>query len=288
MLFSIQHTIRFFYTATVFVEPLIIRLCPRSDPGQRLLQFQLILNPEPAGTSDCLELDGNCATHAWFDGLHDSVTITALSEVETLRNNPFDLIFYPPDCAKLPITYSEPIQSLLKPYSIRQAAASDVDCFADEILRQTESRTIPFLEVLCQTISRDFKKIERRSGEPLHPAQTLAYKEGACRDLAVLFMDACKALGLATRFVSGYSGSTNQNVNRELHAWEGVYLPGGGWRGYDPSLGVAVADNHVALAASPIAQGAAPVQGRFRGTGVDSALEHEVNIRTSSEGSQCH
>lgn len=30
-----------------------------------------------------------------------------------------------------------------------------------------------------------------------------------------------------------------------------VYLPGGGWRGYEPTHDLAVADHHVALVAAP-------------------------------------
>ena len=36
------------------------------------------------------------------------------------------------------------------------------------------------------------------------PALTLAYGSGSCRDFAALFMEGCRQLGLACRFVSGY------------------------------------------------------------------------------------
>ena len=38
-----------------------------------------------------------------------------------------------------------------------------------------------------------------------HPAETtLRDQEGSCRDLSVLFCAACRAVGIAARFVSGY------------------------------------------------------------------------------------
>jgi hypothetical protein len=61
----------------------------------------------------------------------------------------------------------------------------------------------------------------------------------------MLYVEACRSQGLAARFVSGYSMHHPPEVSEhELHAWAEVYLSGGGWRGYDPSLGLAVADGH--------------------------------------------
>ena len=67
----------------------------------------------------------------------------------------------------------------------------------------------------------------------------------------------------------------------ELHAWAEVYLPGAGWRGYDPSLGLAVADGHVALAATPDHRLAAPVTGSYRGTGASSEMRYELTVRAA-------
>ena len=56
-------------------------------------------------------------------------------------------------------------------------------------------------------------------------------------------------MGLAARFASGYAYSEKPDAT-DLHAWGEVFLPGGGWRGYDPSQGLAVADRHVTVAAA--------------------------------------
>jgi transglutaminase-like putative cysteine protease len=67
----------------------------------------------------------------------------------------------------------------------------------------------------------------------------------------------------------------------ELHAWAEVFLPGAGWRGYDPSLGLAVADGHVALTAAPDHHLAAAVSGSYRGTGIGSLMRYAVEVRTA-------
>jgi transglutaminase-like putative cysteine protease len=135
---------------------------------------------------------------------------------------------------------------------------------------------------LADTIHHDFHHIGRPDGEPMGAAETLRSRSGACRDTAMLYVQACRSLGLAARFVSGYSMHHPEEVSEhELHAWAEVYLPGGGWRAYDPSLGLAVADGHVALAAAPDHHLAAPVSGRYRGTGVGSSMRYAVEVRTA-------
>ena len=51
-----------------------------------------------------------------------------------------------------------------------------------------------------------------------------------------------------------------------MHAWAEVYVPAAGWRGYDPSRGLAVAATHVAVAAAFEPELAAPMSGLFSGS----------------------
>ena len=127
---------------------------------------------------------------------------------------------------------------------------------------EVEGSTTGFLMQLADRIHRDFHHSGRLDGAPMGAAETLATHRGAGRDTAMLDGAACRSQGLAARFVSGYSMHHPEEVTEhELHAWAEVYLPGGGWRPYDPSLGLAVADGHVTLAAAPDHELAAPVSG---------------------------
>jgi transglutaminase-like putative cysteine protease len=74
------------------------------------------------------------------------------------------------------------------------------------------------------------------------PAETLRLKSGTCRDYAWLMVEALRRLGLACRFVSGYlydsaldGGAVGMTGSGATHAWVQVYLPGAGWRAYDPT-----------------------------------------------------
>jgi hypothetical protein len=59
-----------------------------------------------------------------------------------------------------------------------------------------------------------------------------------------------------------------------------VFIPGGGWRGWDPVEGLAVADTHVALAAAATQTDTMPVEGTFYGTGAASKLFYRLQIQT--------
>jgi transglutaminase-like putative cysteine protease len=99
--------------------------------------------------------------------------------------------------------------------------------------------------------------------------------------LTVLFSEVCRAVGLASRFVSGYYALPDDDGQRHLHAWSEVYVPGAGWRGFDPGLGLAVSDHHVAVAAGSLPWAAAPIVGSFRGNDAISSLDTELEIELS-------
>ena len=97
----------------------------------------------------------------------------------------------------------------------------------------------------------------------------------------MLFAAACRLQGLRVRFVSGYQARSERGGGkRYMHAWPEVYLPGLGWRGFDPAHGTDVGDAHVAVEAAADPEGAAPVSGSFFGS-AGSTLTAEVRITAS-------
>lgn len=280
MIFKISHITRYKYNKQVFLEPHTLRLRPRNDCSQKLHKFAIKVEPPQVGKSDCVDLEGNDTVSLWFEGLHSELTISTASVVETLRKNPFDFIVQNEEALNLPISYPDCYRSYLIPYQRREDINAEVDKFAYNISREANNQTLAFLRTLSLYISNNFEHIYRESGSPYPPEVTLAKKKGACRDLVVLFIDACRALGIAARFVSGYRDGESTDTERHLHAWAEVYIPGGGWRGFDPSFGLAVSNTHVALASGITPESAAPISGTYRGSQASSRLDFEINIQT--------
>lgn len=281
MWFEIDHLIRYRYSRPVFLEPFAVRLRPKSDVNQRLIDHVLNISPEASGASEVNELDGNTTTLLWFDGLHDSLELHAASTVETRLTNPFDFLITDEECRHVPFAYPAAMKAQLAPYIGTSSPISEsVRRFVEEALKEISSETITFLSDLCRFIHQRIRHEHRSVGDPRSPEETLALREGACRDLAVLYMEACRTMGLAARFVSGYQETSPEYPEAHLHAWAEVYVPGGGWRAFDPTNGLAVADRHIAVATGARSNQAAPTSGTFRGTGVETEMDFSISIIT--------
>lgn len=258
-----------------------VRLRPRSDCWQKLHQFKMEFDPSPEGKTELVDLDGTSSTFLWFSGTHPALNINTTSWVETLRENPFDYILKDPEFFELPVQLTNDYLFPLEPYVRRTSPSAKVDDLAEQIAREVNRNTVSFLSTLCLRIHEMMDITLRLNGDPMAPEELLIKNTGACRDLTVLFMDACRSVGLPARYTSGYYYGDEEFSDRQLHAWAEVYLPGGGWRGYDPTAGLVVSNQHVAVASGPTWILSAPTTGNYRGTGADSSLDFEIHMETA-------
>ncbi len=260
MRFVIHHLTRYTYSRAVFLEPHLVRLRPRCDAFQKLLQYELRSDPEPVGISAGIDAEGSPFEQLWLDLL-----ILASQ--------------------RLPLQLDEMTRLVLAPCLEvgSQGAEEDwgaLERLGQDLIRKAEEGTLGFLDELNSALFHRIRRVVRKEPGIQEASQTLREGSGACRDMAVLFVEVCRLSGIPARFVSGYRQSDAEHDEPELHAWAEVFIPGAGWRGYDPTLGLAVQDRHVALAASAQPLLTAPVIGAYRGTRVTSTLETEVRIET--------
>jgi transglutaminase-like putative cysteine protease len=124
--------------------------------------------------------------------------------------------------------------------------------------------TYLLLEWLNKAIATGFTYQQREEPGVQTPAVTLNRRTGSCRDFAALFIEACRCLGLAARFVSGYQYSPSLPHNQgTTHAWSEVYLPGAGWKGFDSTSGQVVGNHYIPVAVSRHPESVPPVSGSF-------------------------
>jgi transglutaminase-like putative cysteine protease len=281
MRISVAHTTVYRYDQAVDLGPHVVRLRPRDDGSQKLVCYDLRIHPEPEIRAEGTDQDGNVVTHAWFREPVRSLELHSLFTVDTLRANPFDFLFSEKSMATLPMEYPEAVRPVLAPYCVADAVEAQVTEFARAAAQAAGGKTVGFLVELNSRIQRRLRAIDRSEGPARSASETLQAGEGACRDFAVLFCAACRALGLAARFVSGYECEAARDpAHAYMHAWAEVYLPGGGWRGFDPSRGLAVAASHVPVAAAVEPALAAPIAGTYRGAAT-STMETSIRMEAS-------
>lgn len=280
MRFEISHFTEYHYAEPVRLSAHLLRLRPREDGTQRLLDFRVNLEPKPIGVSVQTEPDGNVALVARFGHPTRLLRIHTQSSVETHRTNPFDYVVTERGAMVLPVQYHPCQQSVLAP-SLSSCAGPRVRQLAADVARDVDSNTLSFLWELNQRLHRTLRVVFRKWGSPMDPELCLELGEGACRDLALVFIGACRHLGLAARFVSGYQMTDPSESEHHMHAWAEVFLPGGGWRGYDPTHGIAVDEHFVPVAASPYPLLATPVEGTYLPGSVESSMRVVLDVRSS-------
>lgn len=272
----VRHQLRYEYSAPIFLQPHTLYLYPRIYPHQKLIDYQIRISPSPDMIVRNVDTEGNVQQLVYFVGECQSLSVDVSMVVESNPFNTFGFVLYPFETEKLPLSYLPADKGLLLPYLDRTNVTLPVEQYARQIAAEAGWQTVPFLSQLCATIRSTFVYEAREEGAAHLPEHTLLTRKGSCRDYAVLFIACCRSLGLAARFVSGYLYG-NPQQDHELHAWVEVYLPGAGWRGFDPTEGSVVIHKHLFLAASALHDQLPPLRGTFRGQ-AESTMTATVEI----------
>jgi len=258
MRFTVRHLTRYAYSAPVTLGAHLLRLTPRAGVG---LDHDFAITPAPVRRIDERDAHGNAVTRLDFAGETRVLEIESRFTLETTGAG------VPADAGRAA-------------YLALGLPDPEVAAFAALIGDESGGAPAAFAEHLNATLFSTIRHDIRDTGAARPAGTTLALGEGACRDIAVLFVETCRLAGLPARFVSGYQAESSRPTDRRyMHAWPEVWLEDRGWQGYDPTRGVAVAEAHVALAAAPDQAGTMPVEGAFYGTGVSSDLAFELDIR---------
>jgi len=138
--------------------------------------------------------------------------------------------------------------------------------------------TAVLLQQLNTRIYEAFQYVPRHDPGVQLPCQTLNLGTGSCRDYAVLMMEAARHWGLAARFVTGYIQMA-EGQHGATHAWTEIYLPGAGWRGFDPTNNKEVGAEHVSVAVAREQEQASPLAGYWEGpNGAFQRMEITVQV----------
>jgi transglutaminase-like putative cysteine protease len=276
MMIKIHHITAYQYDRPVTFSDHFLRVCPRTDHTLRCME--LAVKTQPQSNQRWLRDVFNNPVMVFNFGLTESLELVfeVNLSVEIECENPFNFIL-DPHALRYPLNYQPFEIEALKPYIQKSVAGAEdvLDWFYQAVPSPvTHPELVTFISELNQAVRRDIRYVRRDEEGVQSPNETLQLRAGSCRDMSLLLIAVCRQLGLAARFVSGYlyePVATEENIaavisNRaagSMHAWVEVYLPGAGWKGFDPTNGI-LADSHFipcAVALDP--GGAAPTLGNY-------------------------
>lgn len=137
------------------------------------------------------------------------------------------------------------------------------------------------MDAIWNTLTYQSREVEGTQS----PVETLRLGSGTCRDYAWLMIEALRRLGLACRFVSGYlydssldGGDIGMTGSGATHAWLQVYLPGAGWRAYDPTNRITAGFDLIRVAIARHPGQVIPLSGSWFGN-ADDYLGMDVQVQ---------
>lgn len=280
MTYRATHVTRHIYEEPVAQSVNELRLTPRDYGRQRVREFDVQVEPEPALWRTRRDWFGNEVTTFSIFEPHDRFTVTATSIVEveparvgvlpTVRwEEARDILSAGTEDASLEASeyiYDSPFV----------AATPDLAAFAKPVFEPGRP-LVEALEELSRKIHREFEYAPKSTSIDMPLAEVLKNRRGVCQDFSHVMIGALRSLRLAARYVSGYlrSGANYQGAEAS-HAWVAAFVPGAGWLHFDPTNDMVPSDGHVTLAWGRDYSDVTPVKGVTLGGGAQLV---EVAVR---------
>lgn len=264
--YKIFHRTYYGFSNTVSLAPHTLLLRPRESHELRIESSILKFTP-PATLRWHRDVEDNCVAIASFDLPADQLVIESEVIIQQFNDAPLDFLVV--DYAtNYPFAYAPEDWSVLSPYvkAAEHTGGNQLGEWVANLWSGESIQTYTLLQRLCVHIHQTLTYQLREEPGVQSAAETLSRGSGSCRDFANLYMEAVRYLGLASRFVTGYLNTPPSTINfGATHAWAEVYLPGAGWKGFDPTIGEIVGTNHIAVAVARLPESVPPIAGSFIG-----------------------
>ncbi|MFZ2176857.1 MAG: transglutaminase family protein [Rhodococcus sp. (in: high G+C Gram-positive bacteria)] len=231
-------------------------LLPRDTEEQHCVAASVAISPAPSDRSTGTDVYGNRDLYFQVNTAHDTLVVTAESEVEV----------YGPDRRRLDIAPANSPWELSRPLGTDGAMAQEfvLDLEPPEIADAVRDYAAPSFAPerplaeavidLTSRIYRDFRYLSGSTSVSTKVAEVLEKRSGVCQDFARLAIACLRSRGLAARYVSGYLATTPPPGKERMigvdatHAWAAVWMPGDRWLAFDPTNDQLVDERYTVLA----------------------------------------
>jgi transglutaminase-like putative cysteine protease len=266
---------------------------PRESHDLRLIRTSLTITPRPVDLRWLHDPFDNSVAVATFEGSTSALRFESSVTLEHFEYSPpeYALEAY---ARTYPFRYSDEDFPNLERALAPHAPSPRVSEWALQFLDSSDhTDTMKVLRALTHGIREQFVYVRRLEKGVQTPEETLARRQGTCRDFAVLGIEAARSLGIAARFVSGYVFGPNASAPESIasasgvtgtgatHAWMQAYLPGAGWVDFDPTNSIIGNRNLIRVAVAWSPEHVLPLWGTFVGRASDF-LSMDVTVTVAA------
>lgn len=287
MKYQITHITAYRYQQLVNSGHNRATLKPRELPGQKLLEYQVSIAPQPSEVTENSDYFGNNTTHFFIPYQHSELSVTTRALVQK------DVVA-PVEPGK--ITYREVKKALIglsgdladtvqyrleSPYIPLESEA--LKAYAGQFFTEDKPVYESCLE-LNHRIFEDFEFVPGATTVSTPVSQVFKEKKGVCQDFAHLEIACLRSIGLPARYVSGYIETLPPEGEEKLvgvdatHAWISVYFPGYGWVDFDPTNDQITGMQHIVIGWGRDYGDVVPLKGVVYSSGI-SQLSVSVDIK---------
>ena len=278
----VRHDTIYDYDQPVELAHHLACLSPRDTSNQEVRDWTLTVDPSPDGIADLksrLSLDpwGNAKLVFSHARVHDRLTVSSVFEAGITAAPPPDVKASPAweEVAESLRYHAGSVRTeaveftLASPFAPHDAALAS---FARQSFKPGVSVAGGALALMTQ-INKQFTYSPLATHVGTRAPEALSLKRGVCQDFAHVMIGACRSIGLAASYVSGYllthppAGKPRLIGADASHAWVTVWCPTHGWIALDPTNNVQAGQDHVTLAWGRDYADVAPLRGVIRGGG---------------------
>ena len=274
----IIHSTEYHYHAPVTFGPHRALLRPREGHDLHIESTRLKIEPK-ADVRWVRDIYGNSIAIITFAEPARKLSLFSEVNVDLYDDTPIDCVI-DPLAQSYPFQYAANEQVEIIPYRV-PSYPHDGPAVQQWLLNLYSPgqliNTSDLLNKLNTRIYEAFRYNARYDPGVQLPCQTLALGSGSCRDYAVFMMEAARHWGFASRFVTGYI-QMGEGQHGATHAWTEVYIPGAGWRGFDPTNNKRAGSEHVSVAVAREQDRASPLSGSWEGPS-DAWDRMEVSVQ---------
>jgi transglutaminase-like putative cysteine protease len=274
IIFDITHTTEYRYAKPVTLGEHRLMFRPRDSHDLRVLATDLKVEPATDDIRLVIDAYENSVALVQPKGPSERIRFTCLFTVEQTGARALDLPLSP-GAEHYPFEYAAEDRVVLQHYLTPYYDADEtlMAWARDFVGRDSRQILVDMTKNIRETMSyqpRDEEGVQS-------PAETLAKRQGSCRDFATLMIEAVRRLGYAARFVSGYVYTPEVEAPAEAkpsaagatHAWVQVFMPGAGWMPFDPTNNLIGGTDLIRVGVARHASLASPVSGTWIGAPAD-------------------